>query len=166
MAHHPHTPRNIKVTPTIHYHTQISSSLPPYSPQISLQKHIHTQIAHHSIKDKTQMLAQPQDIYPSESSLYREDRVHLARLRCGCHPALLSYQKRLDGSIANACPGCNTSSHTVKHITEDCTANNHTCQQHNIHPMKTLWESPVQATVYLWNSGSFGQAAWTTTTDL
>ncbi|KAG0721378.1 hypothetical protein GWK47_006389 [Chionoecetes opilio] len=109
--------------------------------------------------DNTQLLARPPDIHPSEYSLPREDRVHLARLRYGQHPALLSYQKRLDGSIADACPGCNTTPNTIKHIMEDCTVRNHTHQQHNIHSMKAPWESPVQAMTYLRSLGLFGHLA-------
>ncbi|KAG0729668.1 hypothetical protein GWK47_029864 [Chionoecetes opilio] len=112
-----------------------------------------------SLKDNTQLLARPPDIHPSEYSLPREDRVHLARLRYGQHPALLSYQKRLDGSIADACPGCNTTPNTIKHIMEDCTVRNHTHQQHNIHSMKAPWESPVQAMTYLRSLGLFGHLA-------
>ncbi|KAG0727323.1 U6 snRNA-associated Sm-like protein LSm2 [Chionoecetes opilio] len=33
----------------------------------------------------------------------QQHRVHLAGLRCGHHPAPLSYQKRLDGSLVDAC---------------------------------------------------------------
>ncbi|KAG0711424.1 hypothetical protein GWK47_020637 [Chionoecetes opilio] len=109
--------------------------------------------------DNTQLLARPPDIHPSEYSLPREDRVHLARLRYRQHPALLSYQKRLDGSIADACPGCNTTPNTIKHIMEDCTVRNHTHQQHNIHSMKAPWESPVQAMTYLRRLGLFGHLA-------
>ena len=162
MAEHPHTPRNIKTTPKTLYHTQILSSLPPRPPQTSFQKHIHTQITRrsiHSLKDNTQLHARPPDIHPSESSLSREDRVHLARLRCGHHPALLSYQKRLNDTVQDTCPGCNTAPHTIKHIMEDCTAHNHTRQQHNIQSLRSLWESPVSAVAFLRDSGLFGQAA-------
>ena len=161
MAEHPHMPRNIKTTPS-HRYTQILSSLPPRSPQTGIKKHIHTHITHRSIvtlKDNTLLRARPPDIHPSETSLPREDRVHLARLRCGHHPALLSYQKRLDDSIVEDCPGCNTAPHNIKHIMEDCTAHNHTRQQHNIHSLRDMWESPVQAIAFLRDSGLFGQAA-------
>ena len=162
MAQHPPTPRHIKTTPSTLYHTEILSSLPPRPPQTSFQKHIHTQITHRSIqalKDNTLLHARPPDIHPSESSLPREDRVHLARLRCGHHPALQSYQKRLDDAVGDACPGCNTSPHTIKHIMEDCTQHNQLRQQHNIHSIRALWESPTSAMAYLRGSGLFTQAA-------
>ena len=162
MAEHPPTPRNIKTTPSTLYHTQILASLPPCPQQTSFQKHIHTQITHRSIqslKYNTQLQARPPDIHPSESSLPRVDRVHLARLRCGHHPALLSYQKRLDETISDACPGCNTAPHTIKHIIEDCTAHNHLRQQHNIHSLRALWDRPVTAMSFLRDSGLFGQTA-------
>ncbi|KAK4296700.1 hypothetical protein Pmani_030825 [Petrolisthes manimaculis] len=51
--------------------------------------------------------------------------------------------------IMDACPGCNTAPHTIKHIIEDCNTHNHTRQQHNIHSPRALWESPVQAMAFL-----------------
>ncbi|KAK3885147.1 hypothetical protein Pcinc_010628 [Petrolisthes cinctipes] len=162
MAQHPHMPRTIKTTPSTRYHSQILSSLTPCPPQTNLQKHIHTQITHQSIqtlKNNTRLHARPPDFHPSESSLPREDRVHLARLRCGHHPALLTYQKRLDRAIVDACPGCNTAPHSINHIIEDCNAHNHTRQQHNIHSLRALWESPVQAMTFLRSSGLLGQTA-------
>ncbi|KAK3882652.1 hypothetical protein Pcinc_012988 [Petrolisthes cinctipes] len=162
VAQHPHMPRNIKTTPSTRYHTQILSPLTPCTPQTNLQKHIHTQITHQSIetlKNNTQLHARPPDIHPPESFLPREDRVHLARLRYGHNPALLTYQKRLDGAITDACPGCNTAPHSIKHIMEDCNTHNHTRQQHNIHSLRVLWESPVQAMTLLRSSGLLGQTA-------
>jgi len=162
MTDHPHTPKNIKTTPCTRYHTQLLSSLPPRPHQTSFQKHIHTQITRRSIqslKDNTLLHARPPDIHPTELTLPREDRVHLARLRCGHHPALLSYQKRLDDAVGDACPGCNTAPHTIKHIMEDCTAHNHLRQQHNTHTLRDLWESPVPAMAFLRASGLFNQAA-------
>ena len=93
----------------------------------------------------------------SETTLTHEDRVHLANLRCGHHLALLSYQKRLDDSADDTCPGCNTQTLNIKHIMEDCTAHIHTRQQHNIHSLRDLWESPVLAMTYLRASELFGQ---------
>ncbi|KAK7058678.1 hypothetical protein SK128_011060, partial [Halocaridina rubra] len=46
----------------------------------------------------SQSVAQPSNVHPSESFLPCEDGVRLARLRCGPHPALLSYQKWLEDS--------------------------------------------------------------------
>ena len=162
MAQHPHTPRNIKTTPNTRYHTQILSSLPPCPPQTSFQKHIHNQITHRSIqalKDNSVLHSHPPDIHPSESTLSREDRVHLARLRCGHHQALLSYKKRLGDAVTDTCPGCNTAPHTIKHIMEDCTALNHSRTQHNIHSLRGLWESPVPSVAFLRDSGLLGHTA-------
>ncbi|XP_076029826.1 uncharacterized protein LOC143018351 [Oratosquilla oratoria] len=160
IAEHPHTPRNIKTTPKDLYYAQILSSLPPQPPNTSLRKHIHNHITHRSIntlKDNTLLHARPPDIHPSESSLPRKDRVHLARLRCGHHPALLSYQKRLDDRVVNSCSGCNTSPHTIQHIMEDCIIHNHARKQHNIHSIKDLWENPVSAVAFLGETGLLGQ---------
>ena len=159
MSNHPHTPRNIKTTPSTRYLTKLRE-LPPCPPRTSLHNHIHTQITRQSIqslKDNTQLHGRPPDIHPSETTLPREDRVHLARLRCGHHPALLSYQKRLDDSADDTCPGCNTHTHNIKHIMEDCITHNHIRQQHNIHSLRDVWERPVQAVAYLRASGLLGQ---------
>ena len=160
MAEPSHTPRTIKTTPRSLYHTGILSTLPPCPPQTSLKKHIHTHITHNSInslQNNTLLGAKPPEIHPSETSLPREDRVHLARLRCGHHPALLSYQKRLDVSRSDVCTGCNIAPHSIKHIIEDCTALEHTRQQHNIHSLKELWENPGPTVSFLRDSGLFGQ---------
>ena len=140
MSNHPHTPRNIKTTPSTRYLTKLNE-LPPCPPQTSLHNHIHTQITRQSIQsliDNTQLHGRPPDIHPSETTLPREDRVHLARLRCGHHPALLSYQKRLDYSAGDNGPRCNTQTYNIKHIMEDCTAHIHTCQRRNIHSLRDL----------------------------
>ncbi|XP_076042756.1 uncharacterized protein LOC143026373 [Oratosquilla oratoria] len=146
----------VGVAPKDLYYAQILSSLPPQPPNTSLRKHIHNHITHRSIntlKDNTLLHARPPDIHPSESSLPRKDRVHLARLRCGHHPALLSYQKRLDDRAVNSCPGCNASPHTIQHIMEDCIIHNHARKQHNIHSIKDLWENPVSAVAFLGETG-------------
>ena len=159
MSNLPRTPRNIKTTPSTRYLTKLSE-LPPCPPQTSLHNHIHTQITRQSIqslKDNTQLHGRPPDIHPSESTLPREDRVHLARLRCGHHPALLSYQKRLDDSADDTCPGSITQTPNIKHIMEDCTAHFHTRQQHNIHSLRDLLERPAPAMAYLKATGLLGQ---------
>ena len=161
ISEHPNRPKFIKTTPRKLYHTDTLAKLPPCPPQTSLRKHIYTHITHRSInplKNNTMLGDKPPEIHPSESSLPREDRVHLARLRCGHHPALLGYQKRLDDSLSDVCTGCNTAPHNIKHIMEDCTALNYTRQQHNIHNMRELWESPGRAVAFLRESGLFGQA--------
>ena len=161
MAEHQGTPRNIKETPSRQY-TKKLAELPPRPPRTSIKKHIHTHLTSRSIgklDDNKLLHAKPPDIHPSESSLPREDRVHLARLRCGHHPALLSFRETLDASIADVCPDCNTAPHSIEHIMENCNAHNHTRQQHNIHSLRDLWESPVQAVAFLRSTGLFGQAA-------
>ena len=160
MAEHPDTSRNLKKTPSTLYHKEILTSHPPCPPQTSHRKHIHTQMTQRAIqklKNNTQLNAQPPEIHPSASSLSREDQVLLAMLRCGHHPALRSYQKRLDDSVQDACPDCNTTPHTIKHIMEDCNAHHTLRQQHNIHSMRDLWESPVKSVAFLRDSGLLGQ---------
>ena len=161
MAEHQGTPRNIKKTPSREY-TRKLATLPARPPRTGIKKHIHTHLTREYIEglENNRLLhARPPEIHPSETSLPREDRVHLTRLRCGHHPALLSYQKKLDASIADVCPDCNTAPHSIQHIMENCTTHNHTRQQHNIHSLRDLWESPEQAVAFLRSTGLFGQTA-------
>ena len=67
--------------------------------------------------------APPPEIHPSEATLDRTDRVHLARLRAGHHPALLTYRKRfeLDDTTDDTCPNCRLGIHNITHIMEHCT---------------------------------------------
>ncbi|MPC71394.1 hypothetical protein E2C01_065670 [Portunus trituberculatus] len=53
-------------------------------------------------------------------------------MRCENHPALLSYQKRLDDSVSDACPGCKTAPHTMNHIMENCTQSPMPTTQHTL----------------------------------
>ena len=98
MAEHQGTARNIKKTPSREY-TRKLTTLPPCPPRTGIKKHIHTHLTREyigNLENNRLLGARPPDIHPSETSLPRVDRVHLARLRCGHHPALLSYRKILD----------------------------------------------------------------------
>ena len=149
MVHNPHTPINIKTTPSTH-HTNSTITTTMSSPNQIFTPRSPTVP---SLKDNIQLLASPPDIHPSELSIPCEDRIHLSRLWCRHNPTLLTYQKRLDESVVDACPG---SSHLMKQITEQYTANSHTRQQDHIHLMKPMWENPVQAMVYLRSLTLFG----------
>ena len=54
-------------------------------------------------------------MHPSEATQDRTDRVHLARLKAGDHPALLSYRKRfeLDDITDGTRLNCGLGTHTV-----------------------------------------------------
>jgi hypothetical protein len=68
----------------------------------NIKKHIHTEITSKALQQfspNTILDTCPLPIDPSGSTLDREDRVHLARLRCGHHPDLLSYKRRLDWNV-------------------------------------------------------------------
>ena len=153
MAHHPHTPKYIKTTPHTLSHTNPIVTTILFFPNPPPEANSH-QTTHRSIqwlKNNTQLLARPPDIlflnnpFPVRiKSTCQGCGVNTTRLFC-----FLSNQKRLDGSTVDACSGCNTSLHTINHITEDCTANNHTRQLHNIYSMKALWENPIQSNISL-----------------
>ena len=141
MANHPTGPRRIKNSPCDKYCKELLASLPPRPPRTSLHKHIHTHFTHQAIQSlgiNSILQSQPPEIHISERSLPREDRVHLARLRCGHHPALQTYRNRLDATISDTCPDCSLAPHTIQHIIEDCTSHNLIRQQHNIHSRRTM----------------------------
>ena len=157
MAGRPPTPRHIKRTPSRHYQN-ILNSIPPLTD--NYKKHIHTHITNRALQHlgpNSILGTRPPPIHPSERLLSRTDRVHLARLRCGHHPALLSYKRRLDDSVADVCPDCNTAQHTIRHIMESCPAHTILRARHNIVRVEDLWENPVRSSDFLRGAGLYGQ---------
>lgn len=59
--------------------------------------------------------------------------------------------KETDQTLTDTYPEYNTS-HTTKHITEDCTAHNCVRQQDNIRSLHDQWESPVLTEALIWAS--------------
>lgn len=55
----------------------------------------------------------------------REDQVHMARIRSRNHPALKYYQCKLDNTVVNQCPECESGEDTVEHWLDECPANSH-----------------------------------------
>ena len=162
MAGHHTGPRDIKTTPCDRYYKELPATLPPCPPRTNMHKHIHnhfTQQAIQSLTNNTIIQSQPPEVHTSERSLTREDRVHLARLRCGHHPALQAYRNRLDETISEACPNCTLAPHSIQHLMEDCPSLILIRQQYNIHSRRQLWESPVQTVDFLRCSGLLVQRA-------
>ena len=90
MHDHPQTPRQIVQTPH-RYYTDILQNIPPPHGQTSLKKHIHTHITQNApelIAENKVLNAPPPNISSTETQLSRQERVHLARFRCGHHPSL------------------------------------------------------------------------------
>ena len=154
--------RNIKQSPHKHYQTLFSTIPPLANPTLSMKKHLHTHFTCRAIQQldrNTVLQAPPPDIHPSEVTLSRTDRVHLARLRAGHHPSLLSYQYRfgLGGTTDDTCPACRIGPHSITHIMGHCTAHATLRRRHNINGVRNLWDYPTGAVAYLRATGLLGQ---------
>lgn len=87
---------------------------------------------------------------PSQTlKLPRETRVHLARLRCGHHPSLLTYQNRIDQRIDPTCRHCRTTPETISHLLEDCPSLSALRAAHGVDCTSHLWSCPVEAIDFL-----------------
>ena len=156
-------PRRVKRSPHEHYQDLYNIIPPPTNPTTSEKKNIHTQftkIAIEQLGPNNLIHSIPPDIHTSEATLDRVDRVHLARLRVGHHPALLTYQTRfnLGGITDDTCPDCGTGPHNITHIMEHCTTHTTTRLRQHINGTRDLWENPTGAIAYLRSTGLFEQA--------
>lgn len=139
---HPHTPKNIIAKSGTHYHTQMLF-IPPWSYTFTiLRKHNHSHIIQYTTPSKypnnTQMFARPPDIH----SLSLLDRVHLAKLWCTHHPALLGNQRRVDEVIKDVYLGCNIANSKLFNTEKVCNARKkeHLPTQHSFHE-DPVWKS-------------------------
>lgn len=155
MHHHPPPQRHMKRTTSLHY-SEILNNIPPPPANTSLQKHIHNHIATSAIQNlqSNNILQEPPpDIHPSELTLTREMRTHLARLRCGHHPSLNQYKNRLDPTQDPQCPHCNAAPHTTQHLYTSCIPLTQHRMSFNITSTRDLWERPAEAAGYLRSIG-------------
>ena len=149
------TPRTIHRTPAVHY-SHLHGRLPPKPPRRTEGSWIHEQFV-------TEYLSQPQEnsvlgeppplIADSESSLPRDSRVHLARLRCGHHPSLLTYQNRINQNIDPTCRYCGTVPETISHLIEDCPPLSALRDAHGVRLASHLWSRPVETIDFLRSAG-------------
>ena len=85
----------------------------------------------------------PPPINPVEASLPRADRVHLSRLRCGHHPAILTYEARLRPDTDPACRWCQGPPESVPHLFHSSRSAHTASQQLGIsgtRPCSVSWE--------------------------
>ena len=79
---------------------------------------------------------------PDERRLPRSTRTTLAQLRSGYCPLLTSYMSRLDPSVKNECPLCESQPHYTAHL--------FSCPQRPTTLEATsLWENPIEAARFL-----------------
>ena len=147
----PPRPRPPHETPASYY-TKHLASLPPTPEDTSLRTHIHTVYTRRTIDafpPNTILGAPPPLITTREQHLPREDRVHLARLRCGHHTAIPTYTHRIGLAPASSCPHCNNAEGTVEHFLLHCPTLQAHRDTHHIHALEHLWERPEEAVGFL-----------------
>ena len=62
----------------------------------------------------------PPPVNPDKADLHRQERVHLARLRCGHHLTLRSYESCLRPEGDPAFRWCGEGQETITHIFQEC----------------------------------------------
>ena len=155
-------PRIQKQSPNTMYSGILSEIPPPSPPATELSNgHIHTHLTRQAISsmaNNTVLGMQPPAVDIAESTLCRRDRVHLARLRCGHHPALQVYKHRIDPQRDHTCPLCRSAPQTTRHVMEECQTLQQLRAQLNITGVLDLWSSPLKAIAYVHRSGILGPA--------
>ena len=158
-CHHLHhaapDPRNIHRTPATHY-SNLLNQIPPKPPRRTDKSWIHEQFVAEYLSQipANSLLGEPPPlIADSESSLPRESRVHLARLRCGHHPSLLTYQNRINPATDPTCRYCGTAPETVPHLLEDCSSLSVLRAAHGVHQTSHLWSRPAETIEFLRSAG-------------
>ena len=149
------SPRNIHRTPASHF-DQLFNRIPPTPPRRTVKSWIHEMfVAEYlsQVPDSTLLGEPPPGIADSESALPRETRVHLARLRCGHHPSLGSYQNRIDQTIDPTCRYCGETPETVPHLMEDCTQLSVLRAAHDVRLLSHLWSRPRESIEFLRSAG-------------
>ena len=138
-------------TPASYYTTHLNS-LPPTPDDITLRTHIHTVYTRRAIDafpPNTILGAPPPIIDTREQHLPREDRVHLARLRCGHHTSIPTYMHRIGRASTPTCVHCNSAVGTVEHVLLHCPALQLHRDRHHIHALEHLWELPEKTVGFL-----------------
>jgi hypothetical protein len=150
-----HTPRRIHKTPADHYGAQYDE-LPPAPRNTTLRTHIHsthTARALENLAPNSILGAPPPLIAGEESNLSRQDRVSLARIRCGHHPGLDSYKHRIGRAVADTCTRCLSGRGDAQHVLLHCVETQTQRAQHNIQSLEHLWTHPRNAAAFLRDVG-------------
>ena len=142
----PHT------TPAKFYKDSLNS-LPPLPDNTSLHSHIHTTLTRETLDTfpPNTLLGAPPPLANTlhEQRLPREDRVHLARLRCGHHTSIPTYMHRIGRAPTPTCVHCNSAVGTVEHVLLHCPALQIHRDRHHIHALEHLWELPEETVGFL-----------------
>ena len=102
------TRRHIHTTPSSHY-TALRAMIPPLPLGRSESSWLHQNFVARALAGappNNHLGEAPPPVNPDETDLHRQERVHLARLRCGHHLVLRSYESRLRPEVDPACRWC------------------------------------------------------------
>ena len=149
------TSRYIHNTPAAHY-LSLYSSLPPVPPDTSLRTHIHSSFTSQALaglEPNSLLGTRPPPVNSEELLLPRTDRVHLARLRCGHHPALPVYMHRIGRAPDDSCAFCLGPPGSVEHVLLHCPHLQQHRDTHNIHSLEHLWTRPAAVVNFLRDAG-------------
>ena len=72
-----------------------------------------------------------------------QERVHLARLRCGHHLALRSYESCLRPEVDPVCRLCGEGQETISHIFQECTQLAVERADAGVSNRRYLWDAPA-----------------------
>ena len=150
-----HSPRHIHDTPASHY-TSLLGSLPPTPTDTSLHTHIHTEFTRRALASyspNSLLGTRPPPVADEERQLPRADRVTLARLRCGHHPALPSYMHRIGRADSDSCVRCHADVGDTQHVLLHCPTLDTHRTRHHIHSLEHLWTRPVAVMQFLHDAG-------------
>ena len=97
--------------------------IPPLSLGRSENSRLHQSFVARALADappNTLLGEAPLPVNLDEADLHRQERVHLARLQCGHHLALRSYENRLRPKVDPACRWCGEGQETISRIFQEC----------------------------------------------
>ena len=95
------TRRHIHITPSSHY-TPLHAMIPPLLLRRSESSWLHQNSVARTLASapfNTLLGEAPPLVNPDEADMHRQERAHLARLQCGHHQALHSYENRLHPEV-------------------------------------------------------------------
>ena len=141
------TRRHIHTTPSSHY-TALRAMIPPLPLGRSESSWLHQSFVARALANappNTLLGEAPPPVNPDEADLHRQERVHLARLRCGHHLALRSYENRLRPEVDPACRWCGEGQETIYHIFQECPQLAAERADAGVSNPRDLWDAPAVA---------------------
>ena len=144
------TRRHIHTTPSSHY-TALRAMIPPLPLGRSEISWLHQNFVARVLAGappNTLLWKVPPPVNSDEADLHRQERVHLARLRCGHHLALRSYESRLRPEVDPTCRWYGEGQETISHIFQECPQLAVERADAGVSNPRDLWDAPAVALRY------------------